>query len=55
MMEALIEIQQEDGGWRRLFWSEESSPVYTALAVEVLVLSGMLAREDLALDVEASM
>jgi hypothetical protein len=54
MMEALIEIQREDGGWRP-FWSEESSPVYTALAVEVLVLSKMLAREDLALDVEASM
>lgn len=54
MMEALIEIQREDGGWRP-FWSEESSPVYTALAVKVLVLSGALAREDLALDVEASM
>jgi hypothetical protein len=46
MMEALIEIQREDGGWRP-FWSEESSPVYTALAVKVLVLSGMLARDDL--------
>ena len=45
MMEALIEIQREDGGWHP-FWSEESSPVYTALAVKVLVLSGMLARED---------
>jgi len=45
MMEALIEIQREDGGWRP-FWSEESSPVYTALAVKVLVLSGMLAREE---------
>ncbi len=54
MMEALIEIQREDGGWRP-FWSEESSPVYTALAVKVLVLSGALAREDLTLDVEASM
>jgi len=46
MMEALIEIQREDGGWRP-FWSEESSPVYAALAVKVLVLSGMIAREDL--------
>jgi len=54
MMEALIDIQREDGGWRP-FWSEKSSPVYTALAVKVLVLSGVLAREDLALDVEASM
>jgi squalene cyclase len=46
MMEALIDIQREDGGWHP-FWSEESSPVYTALAVKVLVLSGMLARDDL--------
>jgi squalene cyclase len=46
MMEALVNIQREDGGWRP-FWSEESSPVYTALAVKVLVLSGMLARDDL--------
>jgi hypothetical protein len=46
MMEALIEIQREDGGWRP-FWSEESSPVYTALAVKVLVLGGMLVRDDL--------
>jgi len=52
MMEALIEIQREDGGWRP-FWSEESSPVYTALAVKVLVLSGMLAREDLEAAVNA--
>lgn len=52
MMEALIEIQREDGGWRP-FWSEESSPLYTALAVKVLVLSGMLAREDLEAAVNA--
>jgi len=45
-IEALIRIQREDGGWRP-FWSEESSPVYTALGVQVLVLSGMLARDDL--------
>lgn len=46
MMETLIGIQREDGGWHP-FWSEESSPVYTALAVKVLILSGMLARKDL--------
>jgi hypothetical protein len=52
MMEALIHIQREDGGWRQ-FWSPESSPVYTVLAVKVLVLSEMLAREDLENDVKA--
>lgn len=52
MMEALIEIQREDGGWRP-FWSEESSPVYTALAVKVLILSRALAQEDLEPGVEA--
>ena len=52
MMEALIDIQREDGGWRP-FWAEESSPVYTALAVKVLVLGGMLTREDLEAAVNA--
>jgi hypothetical protein len=46
MMEALIDIQGQDGGWRP-FFAEESSPRYTALALRVLVLSGMLEREDL--------
>lgn len=54
MMEAIIGIQREDGGWRP-FWSEESSPVYTALAVKVLILSGMLTREELEPGVKASM
>lgn len=52
MMEALADIQREDGGWRT-FWTRESSPAYTVLAVDVLILSGMLAREDLQADVEA--
>ncbi len=43
MMEALIGLQREDGGWRP-FFAEESSPVYTALAVKALVVSGMLDR-----------
>ena len=52
MMEALVDIQREDGGWRP-FWAEESFPVYTLLAVKVLVLSGMLARKDMEVDVGA--
>lgn len=52
MMEALVEIQREDGGWRP-FWAEKSSPVYTALAVKVLVLGGMPTREDLEAAVNA--
>jgi hypothetical protein len=46
MMEALIDIQREDGGWRP-FFAPESSPRYTALAVKTLVLSGMLERKGL--------
>jgi squalene cyclase len=46
MMETLIEIQEADGGWIP-FWAKESSPVYTLLAVKVLIYSGMLKREDL--------
>ena len=52
MMEALVDIQQEDGGWRP-FWTEESSPIYTCLAVKTLVLSRMFARKDLEADVKA--
>ena len=46
IMQALAGIQREDGGWKP-FWDEESSPLYTLLAIEVLVLSGALARDDL--------
>jgi hypothetical protein len=52
MMEALVDIQRDDGGWRP-FYAEESSPLYTLLAVKALVLSGMLAREDLEPDAKA--
>ena len=51
MMQALLEIQRQDGGWRP-FFSQESSPVYTLLAVKALILSGMLSREDLRPSVE---
>lgn len=51
MMEALIDIQGEDGGWCP-FFERESSPLYTALAVKLLVLSGMLDREALTSDVK---
>jgi hypothetical protein len=52
MMEALVAIQREDGGWRP-FFSEQSSPLYTVLAVKVLILSGALSREGLSAQVEA--
>jgi hypothetical protein len=46
ILEALIGSQRKDGGWRP-FWEEESSPLYTVLAIEALVLSGALARDAL--------
>ena len=46
ILEVLLEIQGQDGGWRP-FFQEASSPLYTVLAVEVLVLSGAIPREDL--------
>lgn len=52
MMETLIAIQWEDGGWRP-FFAKDSSPVYTVLAVKVLVLSGLLTQEDLEPNVRA--
>lgn len=42
----LVDIQGQDGGWRP-FFSEASSPVYTALAAKMLVLGGATCREDL--------
>jgi hypothetical protein len=51
MMETLLGIQREDGGWRP-FWAAKSSPVYTVLAVKALILSGVLTREDLEADVK---
>lgn len=42
MMETLVDIQLDDGGWCP-FWAEQSSQVYTVLAVKVLILSGAIA------------
>jgi len=52
MMEALVDIQRQDGGWRP-FFAQESSPVYTFMALKALILSGALARSDLKVDVRA--
>jgi len=45
MMEALIGLQRADGGWRP-YWAEASSPVYTVLALKVLILTGMVEASD---------
>jgi Prenyltransferase and squalene oxidase repeat len=45
MMEALVDIQREDGGWRP-FFAQTSDPVYTLVAVKVLILCRALAYED---------
>jgi hypothetical protein len=47
MMEALVDLQRPDGGWRP-FWAQGSSAAYTVLAVKCLVLTGLVARRDLA-------
>jgi hypothetical protein len=46
IMQSLLDLQRQDGGWQP-FFSQESSPVYTLLAVKALILSKMLPREDL--------
>lgn len=45
IMEKLVDTQLEDGGWRP-FWANESSPAYTVLALEVLISSGTVARDN---------
>ena len=51
MIESPVDIQRENGGWHT-FWTQESLPDYTVLAIEALVLSGVLARENLQARVE---
>ncbi len=43
---AIVDSQREDGGWRP-FWAEESDPVYTVLALKLLVFVGVLKVEEL--------
>ncbi len=52
MMEVLVEVQGEDGGWRP-FFADASSPVYTVIALKALVLSGLVSRDALRDDIEA--
>ncbi|MHA1398246.1 MAG: hypothetical protein ACTSSF_11200, partial [Candidatus Heimdallarchaeaceae archaeon] len=41
IVKEIIEIQNEDGGWNP-FWKEESDPIYTVLAVKLLLLLKVL-------------
>jgi hypothetical protein len=43
---AIVDAQREDGGWHP-FWAEESDPVYTVLALKLLVFVGVLKVEEL--------
>jgi hypothetical protein len=47
VVEAVVDIQRRDGGWRP-FWLEESDPGYTAYTLRALVWVGALEREELA-------
>lgn len=47
IVEAVLDIQRRDGGWRP-YWEEESDPACTAHALQALVWVGALEREHLA-------
>ncbi|MBN1484512.1 MAG: terpene cyclase/mutase family protein [Chloroflexia bacterium] len=47
IVDALIDIQRRDGGWRP-YWMEESDPFYTVYTLRALVWVGALERESLA-------
>jgi len=47
IVEAVVDIQRRDGGWRP-FWMEESDPFYTCYTLRALVWVGALERADLA-------
>jgi hypothetical protein len=46
IVDAVVDIQRRDGGWRP-FWSEESDPTSTAYTLRALVWVGALPRETL--------
>lgn len=46
IVEAVVDIQRRDGGWRP-FWMEESDPGHTVRTVRALVWVGALEREEL--------
>jgi hypothetical protein len=48
--EKVIETQREDGGWRP-FWTEQSDPRYTTLALKFLVFIGTISQEELETEV----
>jgi hypothetical protein len=50
IMEILLKLQNVDGGWRP-FWAKSSCPIYTVIALKVLVLSEMLNGDDLMPDI----
>lgn len=47
IVEAVIDIQRRDGGWRP-FWREESDPFYTSYTVRALLWVGALERGEVA-------
>jgi hypothetical protein len=51
IMESLINLQIVDGGWIP-FWSKISSPIYTLIALKVLIFSGVLNKDEMFLDIQ---
>ncbi len=47
IIEAVVDIQRRDGGWRP-FWQEESDPRYTFYALQAMVWVGAIGRAELA-------
>jgi hypothetical protein len=43
ILEAIIEIQREDGGFRP-FWSRRSDPLYTAIVLKILLWTGAMKK-----------
>ena len=46
IVEEIINIQNQDGGWNP-FWQKESDPTYTVLALKLLVLLELVAKEEI--------
>ncbi|MGB2989415.1 MAG: prenyltransferase/squalene oxidase repeat-containing protein, partial [Candidatus Zixiibacteriota bacterium] len=51
ILEGIIEIQREDGGFRP-YWSKESDPLYTAIVLKIFLWVGAMKKKEIKSGVE---
>jgi hypothetical protein len=51
ILDGIIEIQREDGGFRP-YWSKQSDPLYTAIALRILLWVGAMKQKEIKVRIE---